>query len=156
MTSATVQSILIATSKHEPMIACEHASLHANKGIVGDRYYDVTPHPESTELPDHELTLIAQEQIDYYNTLTGQHYNGEHYRRNIVTHGIDLNQLIGQDFRIGEVLCHGVQLCEPCRQLEAQLGQGLVKDMLHRGGLRAQICSSGTLHIGDVIALQSS
>jgi MOSC domain-containing protein YiiM len=149
-----VQSILIATSKHDPMIACEQVSLHANKGIEGDRYYGETPHPESTEIPAHELTLIAQEQIDYYNTLTGHHYNGGHYRRNIVTLGIDLNQLIDQDFRIGEVLCRGVQLCEPCRQLEAQLGQGLVKDMLHRGGLRAQICSSGTIHIGDVIALQ--
>src|SRR5439155_991169 len=72
-------------------------------------------------------------------------------RRNLVTRDVPLNHLVGKEFFIGEVKIRGIRLCEPCDHLQQLTGQPVIKGLLHRGGLRAQILSEGTIHVGDVV-----
>ena len=70
-------------------------------------------------------------------------------RRNLITEGIALNHLVGRDFRVGAVSLRGLRLCEPCGHLEKLTMNGVERGLRHRGGLRAQVVSSGTMRVGD-------
>ena len=72
-------------------------------------------------------------------------------RRNIVTRGVALNHLVGKEFTVGNVRIRGIRLCEPCDHLERLTGKPVLKGLLHRGGLRAQILTEGTIHAGDEV-----
>jgi len=72
-------------------------------------------------------------------------------RRNVVTQGVPLNHLVGREFSVGGVRVRGIRLCEPCDHLQKLTGRPLIKGLLHRGGLRAQILTEGTIRVGDTI-----
>jgi MOSC domain-containing protein YiiM len=70
-----------------------------------------------------------------------------------VTRGVGLNDLVGREFTIGEVRCRGVELCEPCLALQEITGEpGLIKALVHRGGLRADILTDGEIAVGDAVS----
>ena len=73
-----------------------------------------------------------------------------------MTRGIDLNALVGQRFRIGEVECFGQRLCEPCAHLERLTGQagkpGTLRALIHKGGLRVDLLSDGEIGVGAAVA----
>ena len=73
-------------------------------------------------------------------------------RRNIVTRNVPLNHLVGKEFAIGEVRIRGIRLCEPCDHLQRMTGKPVIKGLLHRGGLRAQILTPGTIRVGDAVS----
>ena len=75
----------------------------------------------------------------------------EDARRNLVTSGISLNALVGRRFRVGTVECVGRRLAEPCAHLERLVRPGLLRPLVHRGGLRADILSAGAIAVGDEI-----
>jgi len=72
-------------------------------------------------------------------------------RRNIITRGVPLNHLVGRELRVGEVMLRGIRLCEPCSHLERLTRNGVLRGLVHRGGLRAQILTEGTIRVGDPI-----
>ena len=72
-------------------------------------------------------------------------------RRNVVTRGIDLNALVGRRFRVGEVECLGQRLCEPCAHLQRLTAPGTLRALVHRGGLRADVLTDGTIRVGDAV-----
>ena len=118
----------------------------ANQGIIGDRYFKEFNDPYS------QLSLIESENIDYYNIKYGLNIPYIDFRRNIITKGIRLNDLIGKKFLIGEVELEGIDLCRPCRHLCELLDQdNIIKEFLRRGGLRCQILSSSSIEIGNKI-----
>ena len=118
----------------------------ANKGIVGDRHFDDFNDPYC------QLSLIESENIDYYNTKFGLNIPYIDFRRNIVTKGLKLNDLIGKKLQIGKVKVEGIDLCRPCRHLTEMLNQtNILKEFLRRGGLRCEILSSSTISVGDQI-----
>ena len=120
--------------------------LVANKGIVGDRYFKDFSDPLS------QLTLIESENIDYYNNKYNSNIDYLDFRRNIVTKGIELNDLIGKKIKIGDVLVEGIDLCRPCKHLSEKLNQNnIIKEFLRRGGLRCRILSSSNININDNI-----
>ena len=120
----------------------------ANKGVIGDRHFDEYNDPYN------QLTLIEAENIDYYNTKYGLDISYKDFRRNIVTKGIQLNDLIGRKLRIGDVEVEGVDLCRPCRHLTEVLNQpSILKEFLRRGGLRCQILNSSKISINDEIKI---
>ena len=122
----------------------------ANKGIVGDRHF------KDFNDPYCQLSLIESENIDYYNVKYGLNIPYVNFRRNIVTKGIQLNDLIGKKLKIGEVEVEGIDLCRPCRHLTEMLGQvNILKEFLRKGGLRCQILSSSNIKIGDSIKILS-
>ncbi len=120
----------------------------ADKGIVGDRHF------KDFNDPYCQLSLIESENIDYYNNKYGLNIPYVNFRRNIVTKGIKLNELIGKKLKIGKVEVEGVDLCRPCRHLTETLGQdNILKEFLRRGGLRCQILSSSNIKVGDKIKI---
>jgi MOSC domain-containing protein YiiM len=148
--NGTVESINIAAAAKEPMHSVDHVQATPGLGLEGDRYA-LGKGTFFKPQPDIELTLIEAEAIeallrDYQVELAP----GE-ARRNVVTRGVALNHLVGREFRIGEVKVRGIRLCEPCGHLQALTGQPVIKGLIHRGGLRAQILSSGTICVGDTV-----
>ena len=118
----------------------------ANQGIVGDRHF------KEFNDPYNQLSLIESENIDYYNIKYGLNIPYLDFRRNVVTHGIQLNDLVGKKILVGDVELEGIDLCRPCRHLTEVLGQdNILKEFLRRGGLRCQVLSSSSIKIGDEI-----
>jgi MOSC domain-containing protein YiiM len=110
----------------------------AGKGLEGDRYF-FAEGAGSGEA----LTLIEAEVLEDVGL------TGPQARRQVVVRGVRVNNLVGRRFRVGEVECLGVELCEPCRHLQSLTRPGIIKDLVHRGGLRADILSGGTISVGD-------
>jgi MOSC domain-containing protein YiiM len=121
----------------------------SGRGLEGDRnfYAGEGRQPE----PDRELTLIATEALDALAEEHGIELTAAESRRNVATRGIDLNQLEGRRFRVGEVECEGIELCEPCNHLQGMTQQGVLRGLVHRGGLRAAILTGGDIAVGDTV-----
>ena len=120
--------------------------LVANKGIVGDRYFKDFSDPLS------QLTLIESENIDYYNNKYNSNIDYLDFRRNIITKGIKLNDLVNKKILIGNVEVEVIDLCRPCRFLQDKLEKdNIIKEFLRRGGLRCRILRSGSVRVGDLI-----
>jgi MOSC domain-containing protein YiiM len=144
--SGSVEHIFVGDKKHGPMIALAEAEAQAGKGIVGDRYYE----PDGNE-PDREITLVELEAIEALNKEVGIPFEIWESRRNVVTRGVGLNDLVGKEFRVGTVQLRGIRLCDPCNHLQKMTRPGVLKGLADRGGLRAQILSGGILRVGDLI-----
>ena len=129
------------------------ASLVAGKGIEGDRYFTGkgTFSKQLQGNPSVEVTLIEKEEIDKFNNEHGQQQNDGDFRRNIVTTGIRLNNLVDKEFTIGSVKLKGIRLCEPCDYLAKTVNALVLPHMVGRGGLRAQILMGGTVNRDDTI-----
>ena len=118
----------------------------ANKGVIGDRHF------KDFNDPYCQLSLIESENIDYYNLKYGLNIPYVNFRRNVVTKGVRLNELVGKKLQVGNVELEGVDLCRPCRHLTEVLNQNnILKEFTRKGGLRCQILSSSTINIGDEI-----
>ncbi len=122
----------------------------AGRGLEGDRnfYRGEGTQPER----DHELTLIAAEVLEALAAEHGIDLTPAESRRNVATRGIDLNQLEGRRFRVGDVECEGIELCEPCNHLQGMTQPGVLRGLVHRGGLRASILTDGEISVGDEVA----
>ena len=115
----------------------EEINLLACKGIIGDRHFN-----ENNE-DRNQLTLIEKENIDYYNEKFNLKIPYIDFRRNIITKGIKLNDLVGKKLTIGKFEIKGIDLCRPCKSLQEKLGQdNIIKEFLRKGGLRCKILTS--------------
>ena len=141
--------------KTGPMQAVPVATALAGRGLVGDRYAAKagTFTPRSEKLRGYDLTLIDRAVLERLTLADGSRLTPEEARRNVVTRGIDLNALVGREFRIGAVRAFGQRLCEPCVHLQRLTRPGVVAGLVHRGGLRADILSDGELRVGDRITV---
>lgn len=119
----------------------------SGRGLEGDRNFfeGEGTQPE----PDRELTLIATEALDALAAEHGIKLTAAQSRRNVATRGIDLNQLEGRRFRVGDVECEGIERCEPCNHLQGLTKPGVLRGLVHRGGLRAAILTDGEIAVGD-------
>jgi MOSC domain-containing protein YiiM len=121
----------------------------AGRGLDGNRYFfDEAP-------PGCALTLIAAEAVEALEREHGITVEAAATRRNVVTRGIDVNELVGKRFRVGAVECEGVELCEPCAHLQSMTKPGVIKGLAHRGGLNADILSDGEISVGDAVVADS-
>jgi len=141
-----VSKICITSKSAEEMQDVNTVEVIASKGIVKDRYFN------ENNNQDIQITLIESENIDYYNQISETNIPYISFRRNIITKGIQLNDLIGKEFLIGNVKIKGHRLCAPCRYLQDMLKQkNLVKKLLNRGGLRCEILTDGIISVNDPI-----
>ena len=99
----------------------------------------------------YDLTLIQAEVLDELVLAEDRRLGYAEARRNVVTRGIDLNALVGRRFRVGEAECFGQRLCEPCSHLERLTTKGVLRGLIHRGGLRADILTDGRIGVGAAI-----
>ena len=136
----------ITNNNNQKIEEVDSIEVLANKGVVGDRHFDDYNDPYC------QLSLIESENIDYYNTKFGLNIPYIDFRRNIITKGIKLNDLVGKKLLIGKVKIEGIDLCRPCKHLTEMLNQtNILKEFLRRGGLRCQILSSSKISLGDTI-----
>jgi MOSC domain-containing protein YiiM len=149
-TSGRVEALALAEEAEAPMVVVEQAVARAGRGLEGDRYFDGHGTFSNAHARGHDLTLIEAEVLDELKLPSGR-LASEEARRNVVTRGIDLNALVGKRFVIGEVECVGQRLCEPCAHLERLTGPGTLRGLIHRGGLRADVLTDGTLRVGDEV-----
>ena len=152
MSLGSVISIQIAKVGAGPMTSVPEVQAIAGKGLEGDRYFDGTGTFSKKIDPAHEITLIEAEAIEAIQIESGIQLAPIQSRRNLVTRNVPLNHLVGREFTVGKVVLRGLRLCEPCGHMEKLSGkQGVRSALLHRGGLRAEILTSGTIRVGDSV-----
>ena len=113
----------------------------AGHGLRGDRHFAA-----DGAKPGQALTLIEAEALEAVGL------TGAQSRRQLVVRGVRLDELVGRRFRVGDVECAGVRLCEPCRHLQQLTRPGIIKDLIHRGGLNADILTDGQIRVGDLVS----
>lgn len=125
----------------------------AGRGLEGDRYFRGEGlYNERDDLDPSDVTLIEAEALDAAAEDYGVEFESGSHRRNITTRGVALNHLVGERFRVGEVVCEGVRLCEPCDYLQRVTREGVLDALVHRGGLRTTVVEGGTLRAGDAVS----
>jgi MOSC domain len=149
--SGSVEAIVIAPAAEAPGEEVATAEAVAGRGLIGDRYAESTGTFSARPGTGRDLTLIESEALSAALLPDGRPLSPAAARRNVVTRGIELDALIGRPFHIGEVQCVGRRRCEPCRHLERLTRPGALKALVHRGGLRADVVSGGTIAVGDVV-----
>ncbi len=136
----TVAGITIGES--DSLRPVESVSAVEGKGLEGDRHFEARG-----ARPGGAITLIEAEVLEEVGL------SGPQSRRQVVTRGVRLNDLVGKRFFVGDVECEGVELCEPCLHLQKLTRPGIIADLLHRGGLNADIVCSGTIAVGDTVTI---
>ena len=120
------------------------------RGLEGDRYFDNKGRaPEAKR----ELTLIEAEAIEALKRELDVDYSLSDSRRNVVTRGVPLNHLVGKEFWVGDVKARGIMLCEPCAHLQKLTIKQVLPGLIHRGGLRAEILTEGTIRVGARVSV---
>jgi hypothetical protein len=144
--TGSVESIWIAPSAGRPARAQARIRALAGQGLEGDRHVAGTGTFPSG-LPGSALTLVAAEVCESFEPPLGP----DEHRRNVVTRGVSLNELVGHEFTIGDLRCRGMRLCEPCTVVQRYAGRPVLRDLVHRGGLRADILADGEIRVGDEV-----
>jgi MOSC domain-containing protein YiiM len=136
----TVEAIHLGAPRVAELWTVDSVRAVTGKGLEGDRHF----HEEGAP-PGQALTLVEAEVVEDVGLPAGE------TRRQITVRGVELNELIGKRFRVGEVECFGVELCEPCSHLEAMTRPGIIKELVHRAGINADILTGGTIRVGDPV-----
>jgi hypothetical protein len=145
-----IESITLAAEAESPMKAVSAAEAVEGRGLLGDRYERQAGTFSNPSGGGYDLTLVEAEALEELSA-RGIELLPIEARRNIVVRGIALDDLIGRRFRVGEVECYGQRRCEPCSHLERLTRPGVLRGLVHRGGLRADVLSGGRIRTGDSI-----
>jgi MOSC domain-containing protein YiiM len=161
MFQGKLEAIFIGPAKGAPLEKVVSARALAGAGLEGDRYstgngtfsHDTSKNQNKHYPADRQITLIEAEAIEAAARDYDLAIDPAQSRRNLLVRNVPLNHLVGHEFTIGEVRLRGLRLCEPCGHLEKLTQPGIIKAFLHRGGLRAEILTGGTLKHGDIVRL---
>jgi MOSC domain-containing protein YiiM len=110
------------------------------EGLTGDRYFGRG-----------DITLVEEEALAAFTEDTGIQLSHAEIRRQVLTSGVRLNDLVNKRFRVGGVEAVGVEWCEPCNHIQSLTYPGVLRGMVHRAGLRAEIVHAGTISVGDEV-----
>lgn len=148
-----LEYIFITPDAGAPLSTIDNAVLEAGRGLVGDRYHrgGGTFSKKLAGKPDREITLIEVEEIDRFNESFGLSLSYGEIRRNLVTKGVRLNDLVGRRFTVGDAILEGIRLCEPCAYLAKTVTRDVLPGLAGKAGLRARIVIGGTIRPGDPI-----
>jgi MOSC domain-containing protein YiiM len=150
----TVVGIFIAPAEAAPVVEVEQVRAVRGKGLEGDRYFKMSDDAERWDRSK-EVTLIESEGLEAARRDFGLDLAPGEHRRNIVTSGLSLRELIGKEFSVGEVRLRGLEDNPPCRHLVGLTGKPLLKPLIDKGGIRAEIVVEGSVRIGDPISERS-
>jgi len=142
-----VEGIYVTDTSGELPQPVDRVEAAAGAGLRGNRYFFA----DGDAPPGRAITLIAAEAVEAFVDETGIPLTTAETRRNVVVRGIDVNALVGKRFRIGDVECEGVELCEPCSHMESLTRPGVLKGMVHRAGLNADLLTDGEIAVGDPV-----
>ena len=145
---ATVTHIFVAPKKGAPARAVASVDALEGQGLRGDRYAESA----NRRGPDYQVTLIELEHLEAFTRETHLALTPEMPRRNIVTRGVRLNDLLGKRFAVGGAIFEGLELCEPCKVFAKRTHREALQFFAGKGGLRARIVSGGPIRVGDAVA----
>lgn len=151
MSESRVVDIVIGPEERGPVVLVEEARAVAGAGLEGDRYF--LRHAGGDHDPENEITVVAIEGIEAAGEEAGIELTPLDLRRNVVTRGVDLDLPPGTLLRIGEAAIEVLASNPPCRYLQEMAGKPLLKPMVGRGGIRGRIVRSGTIRVGDPVAV---
>jgi MOSC domain-containing protein YiiM len=134
-----VEAIRIAP-EHEQLPEPVDSIDVTDEGLSGDRYFGRG-----------DITLVEAEALEAFREDTGIELSHAEIRRQVLTSGVRLNDLVGKRFRVGEVEAVGAEWCEPCNHIQSLTYPGVLKGMVHRAGLRADIVQAGRIAVGDEV-----
>lgn len=152
----SVSAIFVTQSAAAPMRPVDTAQLEAGLGIVGDRYHagaGTWSRPGREHDAGRQVTLIEAEAVEAVAREHDLAFAPRDARRNIVTRGVALNDLVGAEFTVGRVRLRGIELCEPCSHLQDLVGDPVLEPLVHRGGLRCDVLDTGTVRVGDTLTV---
>jgi MOSC domain-containing protein YiiM len=145
---AFVEEIYVVSRGGQPMQPVAEVEAVEGRGLEGDRYFMRTGY--WTDEDECQVTLIEAEGLDEIRG-TVQVSAGQH-RRNLVTRGIKLHELIGKTFSIGDAVLEYDRPRPPCRYIQSVSEAGMTKALGHdRGGICARVVTSGIIHVNDRI-----
>ena len=145
---STILKIGFTKDHNKEIIETNEINLIAGKGVIGDRHF------KDYNDPLNQLSIIESENIDEYNLKYKLNIPYLNFRRNIVTKGIKLNDLVEKKILIGSVKLEVIDLCRPCRHLSEKLGRfDIIKEFLRKGGIRCQILNDGKISLSDQIKI---
>ncbi len=144
--SGIVEEIWVSPEAGAPGASLELATVLPGRGLEGDRHVEGKGTFPSG-VAGAALTLIEAEVCESFDPPLAP----DVHRRNVVTRGIELNRFVGVEFTIGSVRFRGMRLCEPCTVIQRYAGRSILRPLVHRGGLRADILSGGRIHVGDEV-----
>jgi len=143
-----ILKIGLTKDHNKEIIEVSEINLIAGKGIVGDRHF------RDFNDPFNQLSIIESENIDEYNSKNKLSIPYLNFRRNIITKGLKLNDLLNKNIKIGPVKLNVIDLCRPCRHLSEKLGRNdIIKEFLKKGGIRCQIINDGKISVTDKIKI---
>lgn len=148
--SGTIVAIFTAPAKEAPCLGHNRCRVFAKRGLEGDRYATNSGTFSHPDRSGQDLTLIAAESLAAL-AASGIELSAAEARRNLVTEGIDLEGLVGQRLMIGSVECFASRLAEPCAHLQRITHPGVLRGLVHRGGIRVDVLNDGELAVGDQI-----
>jgi MOSC domain-containing protein YiiM len=151
MFEGRVVSIFVASKAGALMEARDEVKATPGRGIAGDRYFEGTGFWSNHPGEGREITLVEMEAIEGLAREKNIALKPAEMRRNLVTRGVPLNHLVGKEFQVGDVRLVGIRLCEPCHYLEEMTTRGVLAGLIHRGGLRANVLTSGVVRVGDSV-----
>jgi MOSC domain-containing protein YiiM len=146
-----IELIALAAEAEGPMRSVSAAEAIEGRGLLGDRYERQAGTFSKPGGRGYDLSLVEAEALEELSA-KGAELAPIEARRNLVVRGIALDELIGRRFRVGEVECYGQRRCEPCSHLQGLTQPGVLRSLVHRGGLRADVLSSGRIRTGDSVA----
>jgi hypothetical protein len=147
MSNGFVIAICISPAAGEPMRSVEEVEAIAGGGLRGDRY--------ALGQGSYNKNRPGKRQVTLINGLffAGSGFEYIESRRNIITLEVELMDLIGREFQIGEARMRGLKYCDPCLRPSKLSGKKEVfKDVFHdRGGLVAEILRGGLIKVGSAV-----
>ncbi len=147
-----IVSLFISPRSAGPMVSVSQVRAFADRGLEGDRFFRDSWN--AANRPDKAVSLIEEETLQVAAEELGVEKLAEKCRRNIVTRGVPLIDLLNREFTIGDVRFRGIRLFEPCGHVEQVSGTpGVFRALEHRSGLKAAILSDGIIQVGDFVAL---
>jgi len=149
----SVVALYIARQPSGPMKFVSEVRAFADRGLEGDRFFRESW--MAANRPDKAVSLIEEETLQAAANGLGREMFADKTRRNIVTRGAALVDLLDREFTVGGVLMRGIRLFEPCGHLEKiSKIPGIFRALEHRSGLKAAILSDGVIRVGDPIVLR--
>ena len=143
-----IEAINISNISEENTFYINQAYLEKGKGIVNDRYYG------NFKEKKEQVTLINIEEINNFNNQLNMSIEPKDFRRNIIVSAINLNELINKKIKINEVILKIHEICQPCQYLQNKLKiPNLVKMLVNKSGVRAEIINSGYLSVGNSFSI---
>jgi MOSC domain-containing protein YiiM len=137
-----IEAIHIGPEESKPLASVDSVQAVAGKGLEGDRNFYA-----GGAKPGTALTLVEAENVEDVGLEPGA------TRRQLTVRGVRLNDLVGKHFKVGDVECYGVELCEPCEHLQSMTRPGIIKELAHRAGINADILTDGVIRVGDAISV---